>query len=145
MNKNYLIGIIAVIIIIGIAVGVKLGGNLTGGSQTKVNDSDVDVNTRETIGSDEVTVIPIEPTLTSAPTPTFAPISDTIKSITGDNIVATGKGGDMNLPKNPEILTVYFQRGTEQVRATFDDVKVGQNVTIKIITPGKKADLIILQ
>lgn len=147
MNKNYIYGIIAVIIIVGILIGIKLGGNLTGGNQSGQPGGDQIDQIDQISGDTEingVTSIPIEPTLTSAPTPTFAPISDTIKSISDDKIIATGAGGDMTLPKNAEMISVFIQRGDDLVPATFEDVKVGQNVIIKIITPGKKAELIII-
>lgn len=80
---------------------------------------------------------------TSLPSPTFPPLSRTIKSIDDQRIVVTAQEGDMTVPKDPDIVSVYRRKGDELIPATFDDVEVGQKVTVKIIIPGKKGDLII--
>lgn len=145
MNKNYIYGIIAVIIIVGILIGIKLGGNLTGGNQSGQRGGDQSDKETSDIMEKDVTLIPVEPTLTLAPSPTFAPLTETVKSISSDKIIIAGKSGDMTIPKDSAKVKVFRQQGADLVAASFDDVKVGQIVTLKIITPGKEAELIISQ
>ena len=146
MHKNAIIVIAAVVIILGILIGVKLGGNLTGGSQSNKTVGDQsEKSTVQDIMDPNVTLIPVEPSLTLAPSPTFAPLTETVKSITADKIIIAGTSGDMTIPKDPSKVKVFRQVGADLEAASFDDVQLGQVVTLKIITPGKEAELIISQ
>lgn len=80
---------------------------------------------------------------TSAPLPTIPVLSRKVKSIDSTTIVITGASGDLRLPKNSPILKYFIHSGKTTAPATMDDVKVGQNVTYKLIVPGKEAQLII--
>lgn len=84
--------------------------------------------------------------LSASPTlkPTFKPLAETVKSITNDQIVLNNpQGGDMIVPKNPQMVKVYQRAGEGLQEITFDKVQIGQRVTLKILVPGKSAELII--
>lgn len=89
----------------------------------------------------------IEQTVKTQPTviqPTLPPLAEIIKSLDENNIIVTGEKGDMHLPKNPNIVTVLKRTGAGSLMpASFADLKVGQKTTLKIIIPGKQAELII--
>lgn len=75
--------------------------------------------------------------------PSLAPIHDTVKKIDTGSIVVTGKSGDMLLPKDSSIVSVYRNSTSGRQKATFDELKVGANVTVYILIPGKKAEIVI--
>lgn len=85
----------------------------------------------------------IEPTSTPYLTPTFPPLSEAVKSIDSDKITISGKSGDMIIPKDPSIVKVLKKSGESLIPANFEEVKIGQIVTLKIIRPGKEAELIL--
>lgn len=73
----------------------------------------------------------------------LAPIHDTVKKIDTDSIVVTGKSGDMLLPKDSSIVSVYKNSTSGRQKATFDDLKQAAAVTVYILIPGKKAEIVI--
>lgn len=79
-----------------------------------------------------------------APSPTFKPLAETVKTITGDQIILYNpQGGDMIVPKDPQKVKIYQRKGSDLQEITFEDVRVGQRATLKILIPGKSAELII--
>lgn len=74
---------------------------------------------------------------------TFAPLVNTVASITSDAVVITGPHGDMTIPRNPAMVTVLRNVNGERIPASFEEITIGQTVTVNIIVPGKQAELII--
>lgn len=134
MKNKYLFPAIIGIAIVGIIVGIVLNyqnqGNLTPVEQS----ADRNLN---------VTTMPLKNSENRAPTPTFSPVNDTVKTVLSDRIVLTGKAGDLSLPKDPAKIKVFKKSGTQYVPSDFSAVKVGQKATVKNINPGKSADLYI--
>lgn len=83
------------------------------------------------------------PSPTLVPPPTFAPMTERITKIDSINITIAGKNGEMLIPKDPNFVKVMKKSGGSLVPASFEEAKVGQQVTLKIIIPGKEAELIL--
>lgn len=133
MNKTVLL-ITGIVIILILAAGVSFWMSNAGqeASMQQINDQ-------------AAVTAPAQNLLNATVTPTFTPIkvSDTISSITDSNIIVTGKTGNMTLPKNSSILDVFINSPSGRTQATFDDLKIGQSVSVHIIIPGKKAEIVI--
>lgn len=135
MNKTLLLGAgIVFIFILAAAVSFWISN-----AGKKVTMQQVQVNDRAAVTT------PVQNTLSATVTPTFTPIkvSDSITRITGSNIVVTGKTGNMTLPKNSSNVDVFKNSPSGRTQVTFDDLKVGQSVSVHIIIPGKKAEIVI--
>lgn len=130
MNKRTIVLVLAVIfvgLIIGVTVNFKSGKDTASTS----NPSQDNVPTQILI------------TVTKTPQPTFPPLSRVVKDVNQNAIIVTGDRGDMNLPKDVSVLKVYQRIQSQLVVKSFEDVKVGQHVTVNIIKPGALAEIII--
>lgn len=126
-------GIVTIIILaVGVFVWISNGQNQPAAMDQIQTNSQIEVTQPPQISISE-------------PTPTFTPlkVSDTVSSITDANIIVTGKTGDMTLPKDASFLDVFINSPSGRTQVTFDDLKIGQSVSVHIIIPGKKAEIVI--
>lgn len=132
MNNRILLTVVVVISLAGVVLGLVVNAR----------NNSVSLETGSS-GVRTVDVNQVASSPTSAPSPTIPVLSRKVKSIDSTTIVITGTSGDLRLPKNSPILKYFIHSGKTTTPATMDDVKVGQNVTYKLIVPGKEAQLII--
>lgn len=138
MNKKVFIGLFAGIAILGAIIGIVLNTKMSPWLST-TNITSIP-SPRPSI---ETTTIKSEVTPTRAPTPTISLLSEVVKRIEGNRIIVESAKGEMTVPKDPNKVKVFKRVGGELEVVSFDDVIVGQKVTLKIIVPGKEAELII--
>lgn len=137
MNKKIIILVFVGICLIGLLIGYFFSSDKN--FFPVITKEKVQLTPSAKITPGSTSLINASPTVK----PTWPPISERIKSISDKGIIVTGKAGDMNLPKDPTKIRVYKRSGDQLILGSFDDIKVDQEVTLKIITPGKLADLII--
>ncbi|MBI3955527.1 hypothetical protein HY338_03715 [Candidatus Gottesmanbacteria bacterium] len=130
MNKRIIV-LVLIVVIIGLIIGVTVNFKSEIENKSDLNQSNKNIPTRPLI------------TVTKTPQPTFPPLSKVVKEVNQNSIIVTGDRGDMNLPKDSTIINVYQRIQNQLVVKAFDDVKVGQNVTVNIIKPGVLAEIII--
>jgi hypothetical protein len=142
MKKNKtLILVIAIIIILGLSVGILLK-NSNNKDQVATNITPQEKSINNIQPTDNV------PTATRAPTPTFIPVGTVVKSVTADKIIIENlsiKNSTFTIPKSLAGIKFFFKSGGKTIPAKYEDIKVGQKVTLKIIVPGKEAELYIEQ
>ena len=129
-KKFYLFAFIAVLILaftVGFLFNRVKNAN-TGNQKAQVDEDQQD---------GQATVAP------EAPTATFAPLAETVKSIEEDKIIVSNNNGEMIIPKNSDMVKVFAYVNGKLEESSFDAVRVGQRVTLKIIIPGQKAELIL--
>lgn len=138
MHAKNLYILVAILIIGGFGVRYLLNRS---NSTLNINNSGQTPVISDEIGQESPSDTPV--TSTPAPTLTFAPIVDTIRTITEFDITIQGTAGDMTIPKDPAKVKVYKKVNNVRIPITFDEVKVGQKATLTIIVPGKEAELVI--
>ena len=139
MDKKIIIGLISGAAILGIIViGLVFSTRRSLPTQT--------VNTISTVSPEpspqkiEATTKEVESVL-KVPTSTIAPYSSKIQTIDDQYVVITGTGGTVRLTKAK--VKVFRRSGDQLIPFSLDDLKVGQEVTIKPVVPGKETHLII--
>lgn len=137
MNKKIIVIIFIIICLFGLLIGFFSTSYKI--LFPELDSKGVQLIPQTTIVSSSASTVNVSPTIK----PTWPPISEQIKSISDNEIIVTGKTGDMSLPKDPAKIRVYKRSGNQLILSSFEDVKVGQEVSLKVITPGKLADLII--
>ena len=90
-------------------------------------------------GSDNV-----EAQNTSTPGPIVVPFDYTITSVTDDTILMNGEKGEMILPNDPSVVTVFFRENGVDTPTTFSEVKAEMKANL-VIDPGKSATLYLIR
>ncbi|MBM3283690.1 hypothetical protein FJY90_05610 [Candidatus Gottesmanbacteria bacterium] len=75
--------------------------------------------------------------------PTVFTLFEIVKKVDAQRIIIEGTQGEMVVSKNPDVVKIFRRSGGKLIPSTFQEIKVGQYVTLKIIKPGKEAELII--
>ena len=78
------------------------------------------------------------------PAPIIPPIAAKIATVSDTQIVIEGPEGEMTLPKDPSLLSVFRRADNKTFAASIGDVSVGMSAEVHIIEPGKKVNLILL-
>lgn len=141
MNKKILwaaiLGII--ILVFGVSFWFKRG---LSSSTTEPGSSGV--ADREVKLFDQKSERTIQPTSAALPTPTIPPYSLRVDDISESFIILVNeKGSKLRLSNNPNMVKVFRQQGTSLVPASISDIKVGQQVTVKAVIPGKESHIIL--
>lgn len=140
MKSKFVFILLIIVVILGLGIGVVFNiRNNASQKQFETITPDEDVSDDQVLDDTEETVA----TETMPATPTFPPLSEEVKSIDVDRVTIVGKNGEMTIPKNPSMVKVYKRSGDRLISSSFDELKIGQKVTLKILKPGKEAELII--
>jgi hypothetical protein len=138
MKISKTVGIIFIVLIAGFLLGFILKNNSQkNGIGNTSNDLVENVNE---------TTIDTKPVNTKIPTPTFAPVGTIVKSKTSDTIIIENTGikdSTFTISKSVSGIKYFKNSSGNLIPASFDDVKIGQKVTLKIIKPGIEAQFII--
>lgn len=121
------------VVFLGLGLGFVLNINIKNNTLQKSKETTV---TTEIVSSP--TSLP-----KSLPTITFPPLSEKVKSIDSNNITISGGNGEMIIPRDPSIVKLFKRSGDRLIPGSFEEIEIGQKVTLKIIKPGKEAELII--
>lgn len=141
MNKKILwaavLGIIILVFGVSFWSNREFSTNTAGPGSSGVADREVKL-------SDQKSERTIQPTSAALPTPTIPPYSLRVDDISGSFIILVNeKGSKLRLSNNPNMVKVFRQQGTSLVPASISDIKVGQQVTVKAVIPGKESHIIL--
>jgi len=131
INKMYLIIIVFVVFVIGLLLYAQ--HNKSSKAPSVANDKSMNE------GSDNV-----EAQNTSTPGPIVVPFDYTITSVTDDTILMNGEKGEMILPNDPSVVTVFFRENGVDTPTTFSEVKAEMKANL-VIDPGKSATLYLIR
>ncbi|PIZ64694.1 hypothetical protein COY14_04270 [Candidatus Roizmanbacteria bacterium CG_4_10_14_0_2_um_filter_36_9] len=131
INKMYLIIIVLVVFVIGLLLYAQ--NNKSSKAPSVANDKSMNE------GSDNV-----EAQNTSTPGPIVVPFDYTITSVTDDTILMNGEKGEMILPNDPSVVTVFFRENGVDTPTTFSEVKAEMKANL-VIDPGKSATLYLIR
>ena len=90
-------------------------------------------------GSDNV-----EAQNTSIPEPIVVPFDYTITSVADDTILMNGEKGEMMLPNDPSVVTVFFRENGVDTPTTLSEVKAEMKANL-VLDPGKSATLYLIK
>lgn len=135
MNNKMLLVAVVGISIIGVVLGLVINARNNSFSLDGSSSND-----QRSIDAQQAVSSP-----TTVPSPTLPIVSKVVKSVDDTTIVITGTTGDLKIPKNSPILKFFKRVNGTLIDATVADVKVGQNVTYKLVERGKEVDFIIEQ
>lgn len=118
MNKKILLIAVGAVLLLLVIIGVVL--MTRGGSEPTTTDTPE--------GQGQVVEVPFD---------------YTVSTIDQSNIVITGENGDLTLPNDPNIITVYMGDKTNAEPATIADLQIGQKIQL-VMVPGQSASVYIL-
>jgi len=131
INKMYLIIIVLVVFVIGLLLYAQ--NNKSSKAPSVANDKSMNE------GSDNV-----EAQNTSIPEPIVVPFDYTITSVADDTILMNGEKGEMMLPNDPSVVTVFFRENGVDTPTTLSEVKAEMKANL-VLDPGKSATLYLIK
>ena len=131
INKMYLIIIVLVVFVIGLLLYAQ--NNKSSKAPSVANDKSMNE------GSDNV-----EAQNTSIPEPIVVPFDYTITSVADDTILMNGEKGEMMLPNDPIVVTVFFRENGVDTPTTLSEVKAEMKANL-VLDPGKSATLYLIK
>ena len=131
INKMYLIIIVLVVFVIGLLLYAQ--NNKSSKAPSVANDKSMNE------GSDNV-----EAQNTSIPEPIVVPFDYTITSVVDDTILMNGEKGEMMLPNDPSVVTVFFRENGVDTPTTLSEVKAEMKANL-VLDPGKSATLYLIK
>jgi len=133
LKNNKLIISTVIVIILGLTIGIGLNLINPGPKSVDIKNR---INNTSQIDQSQLTS-------TKMPTPTISPLYMKISNIDSQFIYITGEKGTARLSNDSSKVKVFRREDGQLVAGTLSDVKVGQNVTIEAVIPGRESHLII--
>ena len=131
INKMYLIIIVLVVFVAGLLTYSQINNSSKASSV-----SDDKIMDETNVGTQAQN--------TSTPGPIVVPFDYTITSVTDDTILMNGEKGEMILPNDPSVVTVFFRENGVDTPTTFSEVKAEMKANL-VIDPGKSATLYLIR